>query len=225
VIVRTLSRFGLFFAAFLLSFGMATAWAGFDKEGKVSFDNSVDGSSANVRGDDFGNIDNGTCVLYSVSVQDNGNLHQLEAGIVRCDGTTFSSCNTRGITYVERWYSNTNTSCDPGGTFSDGTPYFGSVFRDSNSSDTFHGSIGSAENFASGFSLSTDVVARTFAEATSGSSCPNNNPKGHFGYFSRFNYGPGWEIMQDPGHYTVHVGFGPCWSIENSNNNGAYDVD
>lgn len=223
--MRTLRRLGLFVAAFLLSFGITTAWAGFDKEGKESFDHSVDGSSANVRGDDFGNVNNGTCVLYSVSVQDVGNGSQLEAGIVRCDGTTFSNCNTRGVFYVERINSSGGVLCHPGNSFSDGTAYYGSVFRNSNTSDTFSGSIGNAENSLSGFSTSTDVRARTFAEVTSGSSCPGNNPKGHFGYFSRYNYGQGWDVMQDPGSYSAHVAFGPCWTVENSGNNGGYDVD
>jgi hypothetical protein len=221
----------LFILAFVLGFGTTTAWAGWDKEGKESTDYSVDGASADVRGDSFGAIRNGTCVLYSVSVEDVSIYYQLEAGIVRCSGTNpdgstamFSTCNARGVTYVEAGYTDTYT-CDPGGRFDDATTYFGSLKRDNDSSTRFSGTIGSASNAMSGLSTGNGVHARTFAEVTSGTQCPGNSPVGHFGYFSRYNYGQGWDTITTPWQYSHHAGFGPCWSIEASNNNGGYNVD
>lgn len=230
--MATVRRLVLFVSAFLLGFGVTAAWAGWDKEGKQSTDTSVDGSSANVRGDNFGSIRSHTCVLYSVSVQDGINKRQVEAGIVRCSGTysdgspyTFSSCGARGVTYVETWLADNTATCGVGGSFTDGTAYYGAVVRNSDSSDTFTGSIGSASHHLGSFHISSDVYARSFGEVTAGTQCPGDNPVGHFGYFSRFNYGQGWDEITTPMSYSPGGGFGPCWSIEDSGSNGGYYVD
>lgn len=223
--MRTWRRLVLFLAAFAVSFSATAAWAGIVKDGKKTMNNHVDGAAANVKGNSF-NPRNGQCVLYSVTTTSETSHVHVETGVERCDSSTLDECDS-GHLFAERWGGGSIYHCNQGGTFSNGTAYYGSSFRNTSTSTTVTGSIGSASIPQSGFGLSDTVTGRTWAEATGGSACPTSNPDGHFGHWDRYLYGTGWITVSDPWSY--HTGgpgeaYGPCWTVGPSNSNGGYDV-
>jgi hypothetical protein len=226
---RLTYRLLVFIVALCAGLGLSVgAWASFTHSYRYSGNTSVDGASANVRGNSF-NPRNNQCVLYAIVMRDftNGQA-QMEAMLPRCDdGTTIDAQCHNGFGALERLTASGVAGCDQGNSFVNDTDCYGWIQRRSSSSTIVDGGIlnASLPSGADGFFLSDTTRVQGWGEATGGTACPTSAHSGHIGFFSKYLYGDGWSLVTQSNKDSDAFGFGPCWTVEAVGPNGGFDVD
>lgn len=208
---------------------VSPANAGYDQEGRTAGNHSVDGSYSRLQGNGF-SANNHQCVIYSAISEDftsNGTPHrQLESGLVRCNNATIDGTCHNGYVFVER-YDGSYYHCKQGYSFSNKYQYDATTYRKSPTSTTFHGHVNGASLDQGGFNLSYTTVARTWGEASGGSTCPAPS-RGTFHIWKKYDTSGGWTYVTGSSRYRNHSGIpaAPCWAtISATNSSGGYDVD
>ena len=124
---------------------------------------------------------------------------------------------------MEVYTPSSGYTCNQGDTFTNGVTYYAIISRNSTPATRFSGSILNAAHHANGLGTNDTVWAISWAEATGGASCPNNNPSGRFTGWNKLNTGAGWSLVNNSTAF--HDVVSTCWTVHNVGPAGGYSVD
>lgn len=231
-----LVQLAIFAAAFTLGLGVSAAWAGsYTHSYRQGDHNAIDGVRAVIRGDAF-YAPSDACVIYAIVMHDQeGNQHQLEAGLVRCGssvpaGGIDGTCPD-GYSFAERW-TGTSFFCNPGDNFDNDLDYTAFIRRGSASDIVPTAYVYGAQISQTGFNTDNVTKALAWGEVTSGTAsttCPTGNAAGEFKGWKKLLYSGGsgtWSVISasSTGWDQTGVSGAPCWTIGSVDGTGDFSV-
>jgi hypothetical protein len=176
-----------------------------------------DGTFARIQGNQFGPLASHCIIFSTLASNEGGGLAQLQAGLVRCNGTALvGTCDN--VKFVESINANNVATCFPHGTFSLGVYHDFKVQRTSAGNSFFQAYInGTPYEFLNGFGSSVRMWA--WGERTPSAGCGSWQGRGTFKDWQKYDFSTGW--VQTAGN--VYPGNG-CWTISGVDANRVWNV-
>ncbi len=209
--MRGLTRLSAVALGLALGFGSTAAFASVDQDGRFTSAVTLDGATVYITPSSF-NPASGQCVVYSVLLYDNSNPHQLETGVVGCNGATIDGTCTSGHGFSES-FDGVNYHCGQGSTFPMGSATNALIERSSGTTTMWGTTAGSYISQA-GFGATDSIQSYAWAEATGGTTCPSRPHSVSFASWKQFTNASGWSyVTLAPTYFYGQFTASPCWTI------------